>query len=46
MGDATRPACSKVGGAETNACMDAAGAMDDNRPGRAESKVNILVRKK
>lgn len=46
MGDATGPGCSEVGGADTGICVDNAGRIDDDGPGWAESKVDIIAREK
>lgn len=46
IGDATRPGCSKVVGAKTGTYVDSAGTIDDNRPIKAEDKIDIIVREK
>lgn len=46
MGDATKPSCNEVSDAETGACINGAGTMDDNGLGGAESKVNIVAKEK
>lgn len=44
--DATGPSCSEVGGAETSTYMDGAGTIDDNGPGEAEGKIDIVAGEK
>ena len=46
MDNNTRPGYSEVGNAETGACVDGAGIMDNNWPGEPEGKVDIIVREK
>ena len=46
MGDATGLGCSKVGGAQTGACIDNGGKIDNDRLEGARGEVNIVAREK
>lgn len=46
VNDVTRPGCCKMGGAETSACVDGAGMIDNNKPERAKGEIDIVAREK
>lgn len=46
MGNAIGPNCNKICNTKTDACVNSAGMLDDNRLEGVESKIDIIVKEK